>query len=75
MRRITIWLTVTLAVVAMAFYYQAGLSGDGKEGDHGGQPATRVGAGTARPSGPNSTPTTQRAGSDSDHTGKPGESK
>ena len=31
MRRITLWLTATLAVVAMATYYQVSLSGDGKE--------------------------------------------
>jgi hypothetical protein len=31
MRRITMWLTGTLAVVAMATYYQVSLSGDGKQ--------------------------------------------
>jgi hypothetical protein len=31
MRRITTWLAATLAVVAMATYYQVSLSGDGKE--------------------------------------------
>jgi len=30
MRRITLWLTATLAVLAMITYYQASLSGDGK---------------------------------------------
>ena len=43
MRRITIWLTATLAVVAMATYYQVSLSGDGKEdtrpaAEHTGKP-------------------------------------
>ncbi len=59
MRRITLWLAVTLAVVAMSAYYQVSLSGDGKEG--GGHTAA--------------TETQAPAGSTSDHTGKPGESK
>lgn len=31
MRKITIWLTATLAVVAMITYYQVSRSGDGKQ--------------------------------------------
>jgi hypothetical protein len=43
MRRITIWLTATLAVVAMATYYQLSLSGDGKAGEGGGAQTERTG--------------------------------
>jgi hypothetical protein len=39
MRRITTWLTATLAVVAMATYYQVSLSGDGKAGERTGTDA------------------------------------
>jgi hypothetical protein len=91
MRRITIWLTVTLAAVAMAFYYQVGLSGEGKAGDHGpgdGPPITQTAPAATTPSATpasttetTETPTTTGSdarvepGSDSDHTDKPGESK
>ena len=35
MRRITIWICATLAVLAMIAYYQVSLSGDGKDGGGG----------------------------------------
>jgi hypothetical protein len=43
MRRITIWLTATLAVVAMATYYQLSLSGDGKAGESSGAQTEQTG--------------------------------
>ncbi len=37
MRRITIWICATLAILAMITYYQVSLSGDGKDGSGGGR--------------------------------------
>lgn len=91
MHRVTIVVTVLVAVVAMAFYYQLSLSGDGKAGEHSepGQPAVACGAeGGARTDAdaartPTDGSTAEAAGdgkaadpcAQSEHTGKPGESK
>lgn len=66
MRRITIWIAATLAVIAGATYYQVSLSGDGKEG--GGDEASQT----------QSTDTTDEdrtGGTPNAHVDKPGESK
>ena len=84
MRRITLWLTATVAVVALAFGYQFGLAGD-KGGEHGGDrgaPSAQVQSGSSsQPSTstqPQSTTTRSdenRAGQTAGHEEKPGENK
>jgi hypothetical protein len=41
MRRITIWVTATLSVIAIGTYYQVSRSGDGKQPARQGAPANQ----------------------------------
>jgi hypothetical protein len=84
MRRITIWLAATLAVVAMAVAYQVSLSGDGKAGEADGQRPVACGAPraqTATTDAPriSAAPSADDNAGDpcasSSHTEKPGEGK
>jgi hypothetical protein len=86
MRRITLWLTATLAVLAMITYYQASLSGDGKHAESRSDAPVAADCGSARPQATTSSPTAttstpsteDKAGdacANSDHSGKPGESR
>jgi hypothetical protein len=71
MRRITLWITATLAVTALLFAYQANLAGaGGKSGDSRNSSSTPT-AGTA--SAPAKAGDT--APGDGTRTGKPGENK
>jgi len=82
MRRITMWITATIAATALMFAYQANASGTtGKSEDGGGAPpaatapAVPGAAATPTPSG-SSTSTDGKAGGTTDqHVDKPGESK
>jgi hypothetical protein len=49
MRRITTWITATLAVVAMISYYQVSLSGDGKHAEGEARQPVAGGCEGARP--------------------------
>lgn len=81
MRRITLWLTATLAVGALLFAYQLNLSGSGVKG---GETKNEEPVATA-PSSPgadaSASPTADQAKAgddtpgDGDHVGKPGENK
>ncbi|MCX4782105.1 hypothetical protein [Streptomyces sp. NBC_01264] len=67
MRRITLWITATLAVAALLLAFQLILSGTtGKTGDGGNRPEPG--------SGPPAKPGDDTPG-DGEHVGKPGESK
>ncbi|MFC9842727.1 hypothetical protein ACFWFF_33435 [Streptomyces sp. NPDC060223] len=80
MRRITLWLTATLALSALLFAYQLNLSGSGVKG---GETKTEESVATA-PASPGADPSATPAGQakagddtpgDGEHVGKPGESK
>lgn len=87
MRRITLWLTATLAVLAMITYYQASLSGDGKHAESRSSAPVAADCGGPRPqAAASSTPAaadnasstndkSREACANSDSSGKPGESK
>lgn len=60
MRRITLWITATLAVTALLFAYQLNVSGGGKAGENHSDPAVTAPA---------------ASGPEAAHTGKPGEHK
>jgi hypothetical protein len=80
MRRITTWLIATLAVIAMITYYQVSLSGDGKAGERSDSAApSAANCDTARSASVASSSSEGDKANDpcanSDHTGKPGESK
>lgn len=87
MRKIAMWLAATVVVVAMATYYQVNLTSDGHGGAH--EPAAVQAAESPTPE-PDATTEDESATegteaaeddkaddpyADSDHTGKPGESK
>ena len=75
MRRITLWITATIAVAALLFAYQLNQSGAaGKSGDD----ANHTQANPTAPAGPGQTtkPGDNRpGGTDNQHVGKPGENK
>ncbi|MEV0579457.1 hypothetical protein OG521_01545 [Streptomyces sp. NBC_01463] len=74
MRRITIWITATLAVAGLLFAFQLNATGTtGKSGDDGNhtQPGVTAPAGSGEDQGK---PGDDTAG-DGDHAGKPGENK
>ena len=82
MKKITIWLTATVAAIALVIAYQLNVAGvGGKEGDDGDRPQAPAAAtapadpsatGTPAPSG---TAKSDSDGANTDHTGKPGENK
>lgn len=80
MRRITIWLTATLSVVAMGTYYQVSLSGDGKADERQAAPAACVStpprtATTTVAATSTTTAAAAAACPEDEHSGKPGEQK
>lgn len=86
MRKITIWLVATLAVVAMATYYQVSLSGDGKEDTRPAAAQSSESASEEPDAAADDGSTTESPEAaredkaddpyaDSDHSGKPGENK
>jgi hypothetical protein len=77
MKKITIWLTATVAAIALVIAYQLNVAGVGGKGDRPQEPAA-----VTAPADPSATgtpaPTTGKSDSDganTDHTGKPGENK
>jgi hypothetical protein len=73
MTRIVSWLTATLIAVALITYYQANLSG---EGERAHAPATAAcGAPQAQATAASNQDEAGDACANSDHSGKPGESK
>ncbi|WP_254646476.1 hypothetical protein [Streptomyces sp. GbtcB6] len=74
MRRITLWITATLAVAALFLVFQLNVSGaTGKSGDEGTHtdpsPTASAGAGQDQAKPGDDTP------ADGEHAGKPGENK
>ncbi|MHA6758304.1 hypothetical protein [Streptacidiphilus sp. PAMC 29251] len=87
MRRITLWITATLAVTALLFTYQADLAGvGGKSGesknDSGsnapqvpGQPTSSAAPGSAAPGSSAPAKAGDNSPGDNTHSDKPGENK
>lgn len=77
MRRITIWITATLAVVALAIAYQLNATtGSGKSGEETRNDTSVVEPGsTPAPSSPSSEDPAKGGGDTETHEDKPGESK
>jgi hypothetical protein len=75
MRRITIWITATLTVVALVIAYQWNLAGGGKDGEGRDEQTAVVCPATPSEDGGTTSPCPPDANANSDHTGKPGESK
>jgi len=74
MRRITIWITATLAVAVLLLAFQFNLSGaTGKSGDGGNH--TEPGSTAPANSGQNQAKPGDDTPGDGEHVGKPGENK
>ncbi|MET7636969.1 hypothetical protein [Streptomyces sp. NPDC005078] len=74
MRRITIWITATLAVAGLLFAFQLNASGTtGKSGDDGNH--TQPGATASASPGQDQTKPGDDTPGDGEHVGKPGENK
>ncbi|MEV4032320.1 hypothetical protein [Streptomyces umbrinus] len=72
MRRITIWITATLAVAVLLFAFQLNLSGaTGKSGDGG----NHAEPGSTAPADPDQAKSGDDTPGDVEHVGKPGENK
>lgn len=75
MKRITIWISATLAIVALVIAYQLNAAGaGGKDGDDRQAPPPGVEASIA-PNGGAAPDEEGKTGGTTDHTGKPGENK
>ncbi|MFD3374991.1 MULTISPECIES: hypothetical protein [unclassified Streptomyces] len=80
MRRITVWITATLAVAVLLFAFQLNLSGTtGKSGDDGNhaEPGSTAPAepGSTAPADPDQAKPGDDTPGDGEHVGKPGENK
>ena len=80
MRRITLWLTATLAVTALLFAYQLNLSGSGAKGGETNNEGPVATASASPGADASADPADQaKAGDDTpgdgEHAGKPGENK
>jgi len=83
MKKITVWLTATVAAIALVVAYQLNVAGvGGKEGDSGDRAPTPAAAtasadpsATGTPAPSTSTAKSDSDGANTDHTGKAGENK